>query len=167
MNVKDDELIKKVKDLEKRIKDLESDVYSFDNYIPAHTLISRAIKFIEEIKSVGPEDLQQKFKINNYRAESLIKILSDYGYLSKEKDEKGRRTIILKEPERVILTGEKDLLLPKAIKIIQEYERASASLLQRRLTIGYARAARLLDQLESEGVIGPAEGSKPREVLKK
>jgi DNA segregation ATPase FtsK/SpoIIIE-like protein len=42
--------------------------------------------------------------------------------------------------------------------------KASASLLQRRLSIGYARAARLIDMLEREGVIGPGEGSKPREV---
>ena len=43
--------------------------------------------------------------------------------------------------------------------------KASASLLQRKLRIGYARTARLLDILESEGVIGPADGSKPRDVL--
>lgn len=43
--------------------------------------------------------------------------------------------------------------------------KASASLLQRRLAIGYARAARLLDMLEESGVVGPQQGSKPREVL--
>ena len=46
-----------------------------------------------------------------------------------------------------------------------EFGKASASLLQRRLSVGYARAAKLLDQLETEGYVGPAEGSKPREVL--
>jgi len=60
---------------------------------------------------------------------------------------------------------EKDPLFQEALKIISQYDRASASLLQRRLSIGYARAARILDQLEAEGVVGPAEGSKPREVL--
>jgi DNA segregation ATPase FtsK/SpoIIIE, S-DNA-T family len=49
--------------------------------------------------------------------------------------------------------------------VIVQYDRASASLLQRRLSIGYARAARLIDQLESAGVVSPAEGSAPREVL--
>jgi S-DNA-T family DNA segregation ATPase FtsK/SpoIIIE len=44
--------------------------------------------------------------------------------------------------------------------------KASASLLQRRLKVGYARAARLLDLLEQEGFIGPADGAKPREILK-
>lgn len=61
--------------------------------------------------------------------------------------------------------GEKDNLFEEAMKIVCQYDRASASLLQRRLSIGYARAARILDQLEAAGVVGPAEGSKPREVL--
>lgn len=60
-----------------------------------------------------------------------------------------------------------DELLEHAKKIIIEYDKASASLLQRRLEIGYARAARLLDQLEALGFLGPAVGSLPREVLKK
>lgn len=55
----------------------------------------------------------------------------------------------------------------EAIRLICQYDKASASLLQRRLSIGYARAARILDQLEEAGVIGPAEGSKPRDVLVK
>lgn len=58
-----------------------------------------------------------------------------------------------------------DELLPEAKEIILKYKKASASLLQRRLRIGYARAARLLDLLEEEGIIGPAEGAKPREIL--
>lgn len=59
----------------------------------------------------------------------------------------------------------KDDFFEEAVKIVCQYDRASASLLQRRLRVGYARAARMLDQLEREGVVGPAEGSKPREVL--
>lgn len=56
-------------------------------------------------------------------------------------------------------------LFKEAVKEVCQYDRASASLLQRRLSIGYAKAARLIDQLEAAGVIGPAEGSKPRDVL--
>lgn len=58
-----------------------------------------------------------------------------------------------------------DELLPDAKKIIINSQKASASLLQRRLRVGYARAARLLDILEEQGFIGPADGAKPREIL--
>jgi DNA segregation ATPase FtsK/SpoIIIE, S-DNA-T family len=51
------------------------------------------------------------------------------------------------------------------VEVIVHYDRASAGLLQRRLSIGYARAARLIDQLEAAGVLAPMDGSKPREVL--
>jgi len=60
---------------------------------------------------------------------------------------------------------ERDELFPDAVRTVCQYDRASASLLQRRLKIGYARAARILDQLERARIVGPAEGSKPRDVL--
>ncbi len=60
--------------------------------------------------------------------------------------------------------GDRDPLFNQAVQIISSFDKASASLLQRRLKVGYARAARLLDELESAGLVGPAEGSKPREV---
>lgn len=63
--------------------------------------------------------------------------------------------------------GDKDELFEEAVRTVCQYDRASASLLQRRLRIGYARAARLIDELESSGIIGPGEGSKPRDVLVK
>lgn len=61
---------------------------------------------------------------------------------------------------------EDDPLMAQAIKIIQEQDSASASMLQRRLKIGYNRAARIIETLEEMGIVGPAQGSKPREVLK-
>lgn len=60
-------------------------------------------------------------------------------------------------------TGE-DPLYEEAKRVVKEARKASASLLQRRLRIGYARAARLIDILEERGVVGPGEGAKPREV---
>ncbi len=63
--------------------------------------------------------------------------------------------------------GQADELFEEAVRTIVQYDRASASLLQRRLRIGYARAARLLDELEMAGIVGPGEGSKPRDVLVK
>jgi S-DNA-T family DNA segregation ATPase FtsK/SpoIIIE len=58
-----------------------------------------------------------------------------------------------------------DELLEEAIQLVLQTGRASTSYLQRRLGIGYPRASRLMDQLEDEGIIGPAEGSRPRQVL--
>ncbi|MBO8162519.1 MAG: DNA translocase FtsK [Brevibacillus sp.] len=57
-----------------------------------------------------------------------------------------------------------DDLYDQAVQIVVEAQTASASLLQRRLRIGYTRAARLIDMMEAQGVVGPYEGSKPREV---
>jgi S-DNA-T family DNA segregation ATPase FtsK/SpoIIIE len=64
----------------------------------------------------------------------------------------------------ILAEADKDELLEEAVKLVIDSNRASTSLLQRRLGIGYPRASRLMDQLEEEGVIGPADGSKPREV---
>lgn len=61
--------------------------------------------------------------------------------------------------------GEGDEMLPQAIEVVVEAGMASTSLLQRKLRLGYARAGRLIDELEQRGIIGPHEGSKPRQVL--
>ncbi len=58
-----------------------------------------------------------------------------------------------------------DEMLPKAIEVVVERQRASTTDLQKRLKLGYARAARLMDTLEERGIVGPFEGSKPRQVL--
>lgn len=64
------------------------------------------------------------------------------------------------------VTGDTDDLFKKAVEIVCQYDKASSSLLQRRLSIGYARAARIMDQLEAGGVVSASDGSsKPREVL--
>ncbi len=59
----------------------------------------------------------------------------------------------------------RDHLFEDALRLVCQFDKASASLLQRRLSVGYARAARIIDQLEVAGVIGPGEGSKPRDVF--
>jgi S-DNA-T family DNA segregation ATPase FtsK/SpoIIIE len=69
---------------------------------------------------------------------------------------------LLSEPDE----DQDDGLIEQAISIVRQTQRASASLLQRRLRIGYPRAARLLDQLEDMGVVGPSQGGgKERDVL--
>jgi len=62
-------------------------------------------------------------------------------------------------------SDEKDEMFDEAVKLILHTGQASASYLQRRLKLGYARASRLIDQMEQEGILGPSEGSKPREIM--
>ena len=66
--------------------------------------------------------------------------------------------------EMAFAGGDEDTIYEEARSIVVETRKASASFLQRRLRIGYARAARLLDMMEEKGVVGPADGAKPREV---
>jgi DNA segregation ATPase FtsK/SpoIIIE, S-DNA-T family len=63
--------------------------------------------------------------------------------------------------------GEEDPLYRDAVRVILEMGKASTSILQRRLRLGYGRAARILDQMQHEGIIGPPDGSRPRDVLKR
>jgi DNA segregation ATPase FtsK/SpoIIIE, S-DNA-T family len=64
-------------------------------------------------------------------------------------------------------SGENDPLFQDAVKLVIEFGKASTSLLQRRLRIGYGRAAHLIDLMEQDGIVGAADGPKPREVLKR
>ena len=68
------------------------------------------------------------------------------------------------ESVEIVDTAE-DVLLNKAVELGRSYSKLSTSLLQRRLRIGYPRAARLMDQLEEKGIIGPSDGSKSRDVI--
>ena len=58
-----------------------------------------------------------------------------------------------------------DEMLPAAVEVILETGQASVSMLQRRLKLGYARAARIVDEMEERGIVGPFEGAKPRQLL--
>lgn len=60
---------------------------------------------------------------------------------------------------------DEDELIEEAIEVIMDCRQASTSMLQRRLKLGYSRAARIIDQIEDRGIIGPSEGSKPRQIL--
>lgn len=70
-----------------------------------------------------------------------------------------------KESPEESFASQYDELLPQAVDVIFETKQASVSMLQRRLKLGYSRAARLVDQMEELGVVGPFEGSKPRQIL--
>lgn len=78
-------------------------------------------------------------------------------------NEKGSKGVGGASPESV--DDSYDELLPSAIEVVVETGMASVSMLQRRLKLGYSRAARMVDQMEEKGIVGPFEGSKPRQVL--
>jgi S-DNA-T family DNA segregation ATPase FtsK/SpoIIIE len=61
--------------------------------------------------------------------------------------------------------GSDDDMFRDAVRVVIENRKASTSLLQRKLRIGYGRAARLIEEMEEQGIIGPADGARPREVL--
>jgi S-DNA-T family DNA segregation ATPase FtsK/SpoIIIE len=65
-----------------------------------------------------------------------------------------------------MFTGGEDPLYEKAWEIVCQQGKASASYIQRKLKIGYNRAARLVEEMEKRGLVGPAQGSKPRELLR-
>jgi len=67
-------------------------------------------------------------------------------------------------PEEEVTTEDEELV-EKCLEVIRQEKRASTSLLQRRLRLGYTRAARIVDILEQRGILGPGEGAKPREIL--
>jgi S-DNA-T family DNA segregation ATPase FtsK/SpoIIIE len=71
------------------------------------------------------------------------------------------------EPEPEEIGGEQDPMYQDAVRVVLEMGKASTSTLQRRLRLGYGRAARILDMMQRDGIIGPPDGSKPREVLKR
>lgn len=103
-----------------------------------------------------------------YVSEKEIKRVTDW-----IKDQGGepeyREEVLEKQKSSSLLNlssnGVEDNLFDEAKEIVMQAKKASASLLQRRLRIGYARAARLLDILEEKGIVGPADGARPRKIL--
>ena len=101
-------------------------------------------------------------KQNSGSAEYSEEIIHEIEQHAAEK-EKGAKGVGGSAPDEV--GDDYDELLPAAIEVVVETGMASVSMLQRRLKLGYSRAARLVDQMEEKGVVGPFEGSKPRQVL--
>ncbi|MGO1469303.1 MAG: DNA translocase FtsK 4TM domain-containing protein [Tissierella sp.] len=98
--------------------------------------------------------------ISDLEVENIVDFLSRNHEKSYDED-----VLEVIESSKSINTIDNDVLLPDAIQIILEDGQASISMLQRKLRIGYARAARIIDEMEEQGIIGGYEGSKPRKVL--
>nr|WP_326125723.1 DNA translocase FtsK [uncultured Oscillibacter sp.] len=111
---------------------------------------------------ISPEEIEQVVEFvkktgeARYDDEVLAKIEE-----SVQEKEKGAKGGAPAEPAG----DESDELLPAAVDVVLETGQASVSMLQRRLKLGYSRAARLVDQMEQRGIVGPFEGSKPRQLL--
>ena len=106
-------------------------------------------RVVDYVKSTGEAD---------YSDEVMRKIEESV----QEKDKGGKSAAPAPQDED---SGEADELFPAAVDVVLELGQASVSMLQRRLKLGYSRAARLVDQMEEKGIVGPFEGSKPRALL--
>jgi S-DNA-T family DNA segregation ATPase FtsK/SpoIIIE len=87
----------------------------------------------------------------------------EHGFLAAPKDEGNGRG---GEDGGLDGENEDDPMFNDAVRLVFEFGKASTSLLQRRLRVGYGRAAHLIDLMERDGIVGPADGPKPREILK-
>ena len=109
-----------------------------------------------EVESVA------EFVKSNSDADYSQEVLEE---IEKKAQQTGKKAASTADPEP---TGEEldgDEMLPAAVDVILETGQASVSMLQRRLKLGYARAARIVDEMEEKGIVGPFQGSKPRAIL--
>ena len=98
----------------------------------------------------------------NYTAEYNQQVLED---IEKKAQQTGKKAASVSDPEPSAEELDGDEMLPQAVDVILETGQASVSMLQRRLKLGYARAARIVDEMEEKGIVGPFQGSKPRAIL--
>jgi len=114
-----------------------------------------------------PSRIQGTF-VSDKETQALIKFIKETGVApqyTEEVTEMADKKITPSGKIASVEEAERDEFFDQAIEVICRDKRASASLLQRRLKLGYARAARIIDQLEAVGIVGSPEGSKSREVL--
>lgn len=132
----------------------------------AEKLLGRGDMLYIDSQLSRPKRVQGAF-LDDGEIERVVAFLRTYGdpHYNTEVTEKGKSAAAGSSGSGEYGDDASDELLSEAKKVIIDAGKASASLLQRRLRVGYARAARILDILEEQGVIGPADGAKPREIL--
>ena len=99
---------------------------------------------------------------DNFTAQYDQSVMKD---IEQKASQTGKQAAAAAEPEANADELAGDEMLPAAVDVILETGQASVSMLQRRLKLGYARAARIVDEMEERGIVGPFKGSKPREIL--
>jgi len=97
--------------------------------------------------------------VNDKEIERVVDFMKSQGEPSYDEE------ILKEQPKTGMQNGEKDELYDEAVRVIMESNQASVSILQRRMRLGYTRAARIIDVMEQDGLVGPFEGSKPRRIL--
>lgn len=134
----------------------------------AEKLLGRGDMLYVPPDQAKPTRIQGAF-VSETEVKKLVEYLKTKVPLVEYTEEITNQTLNIKKGTGATAAGTDghDDLIEEAIRVVCQYDRASASLLQRRLRVGYSRAARMLDELESMGIVGTGEGSKPRDVLTK
>jgi len=129
----------------------------------AEKLLGRGDMLFNPIGEMKPTRVQGSF-ITDGEVEALVSFLKGKHTVTYDQDVLDK--INAKEQQSAqIEINDDDELLPQVVDMVIEYGQASASLIQRKFKVGYSRAARILDQMECWGIVGQAEGSKPRQIL--
>lgn len=145
-------------EIEGKVEDLEntaSPTYDEDDLDPFY---EQAVKIVTESGSASASLLQRRLEIGYARAARIIDVLETKGVVGAAEGSKPRQ--VFSSPT------EAEPLFEEAVKLGQKEGKISPAMLQRNLQIGYARAARMIDLLETEGYVGRADGAKPRPMLK-
>lgn len=124
----------------------------------AEKLLGRGDMLYLPVGASKPLRVQGSY-LSDKEVEAVVRFVRD------QQQARYQEEMIPEEVEEQMEQKVEDDLFPQAVQLVVEAKTASVSLLQRRLRIGYTRAARLIDFMEQRGIVGPYEGSKPREVL--
>ncbi len=127
----------------------------------AEKLLGRGDMLFEPIDQNKPVRIQGAF-ISDHDVESVVDFIKN----ERAAEYDDNMVVTDNEIEQEEQAEEEDELFPEALDFVVDQQKASTSLIQRRFRIGYNRAARIIDDMEQRGFIGPANGSKPREVYK-
>jgi DNA segregation ATPase FtsK/SpoIIIE-like protein len=185
-----EELNQEIVDIKIRLKRVEefildnfdfSDPHDYihdEDYVFEDNEFQDAVRLVLQFNTASASFLQRKMSIGYARAARLLDALSEKGIVGPADGAKPRDVIFSNAEKYLNEPTLNDILIPthatqnedqynEAVKFVTQHNLASASFLQRKMSIGYARAARLLDQMEEKGLVGPAKGAKPREILLK
>lgn len=133
----------------------------------AEKLLGRGDMLFSPVGSQKPVRIQGCF-VSDKEIESVIEYIKESKeniYDSNIMDEIEKKAVLDKKEKDTCSDSDDDPMLQDAVKCILDNNQASTSLLQRKLRLGYARAGRIMDQMEQKGIVSPANGSKPREIL--